>query len=108
MKILIVLAHPEPQSFNHALTAAAAESARAYGNEVRVSDLYALGFEADEHSRHFREEPILCVLTRRRNRDPMRRETRFPALFGSKSTTCYGQIPLFFSFHCGGLECRPF
>lgn len=53
MNILFVLAHPEPQSFNHALTAAGSETARTQGNDVRVADLYALDFAPDEHSRHF-------------------------------------------------------
>jgi NAD(P)H dehydrogenase (quinone) len=55
MNILIVLAHPEPQSFNHALTAAASDVVKARDDEIRVSDLYALGFTPDEHSRHFRQ-----------------------------------------------------
>ncbi|WP_266064087.1 NAD(P)H-dependent oxidoreductase [Brucella intermedia] len=54
MNILIVLAHPEPQSFNHALTTAATHVASEMGNEVRVSDLYADGFSPDEHARHFK------------------------------------------------------
>jgi len=42
--VLIVTAHPEPRSFNHALTARAAEALRAAGHRVVLSDLYAEGF----------------------------------------------------------------
>jgi len=46
MKILIVYAHPEPQSFNGALKDLAVEVLKGAGHEVQVSDLYALGFDA--------------------------------------------------------------
>jgi putative NADPH-quinone reductase len=46
MKALIVHAHPEPLSMNAALTATAAETLRAHGYEVEVSDLYRQGFQA--------------------------------------------------------------
>ncbi|QRO00313.1 NAD(P)H-dependent oxidoreductase [Archangium violaceum] len=42
MKVFIVHAHPEPQSFNGALTLHAQEVLRAAGHEVRVSDLHAM------------------------------------------------------------------
>lgn len=45
--ILIVVAHPEPTSFNHGLAQAAAETLRACGHTVTVSDLAAEGFRAD-------------------------------------------------------------
>jgi len=45
MKVLIVHAHPEPQSFNAALTSAAAAALRDTGHEVIVSDLYADHFD---------------------------------------------------------------
>jgi NAD(P)H dehydrogenase (quinone) len=44
MKVLIVHAHPEPHSFNGALTAAATETLREEGHDVVVSDLYAEQF----------------------------------------------------------------
>ncbi|MDR0245361.1 MAG: NAD(P)H-dependent oxidoreductase [Burkholderia sp.] len=44
MKVLIVHAHPEPQSFCTALKTTAEEVLRAEGHEVEVSDLYAMGF----------------------------------------------------------------
>jgi putative NADPH-quinone reductase len=45
MKILVVLAHPDPGSLNHALAGAAAEAARRAGHEVTVHDLYAERFD---------------------------------------------------------------
>ena len=44
--VLIVVAHPEPTSFNHALTDAAARALRDDGHHVEVSDLYAQDFGA--------------------------------------------------------------
>jgi len=45
VNLLIVLAHPEPGSFNHALAGAAAEAARRLGHEVVLRDLYAERFD---------------------------------------------------------------
>ncbi len=45
MNVLVVLAHPEPGSFNHALAAAAASAARAHGHDVVLHDLHAEGFD---------------------------------------------------------------
>ena len=44
MNVLIVLAHPEPNSFNAALCARAKAALEEAGHEVTVSDLYAEGF----------------------------------------------------------------
>lgn len=44
MNVFIVHAHPEPKSFCSALRWVATETLRAQGHEVRVSDLYADGF----------------------------------------------------------------
>ncbi|SFJ67657.1 NAD(P)H-dependent oxidoreductase [Celeribacter neptunius] len=45
--ILIVVAHPAPGSFNHALAGAMAEGLRGAGHQVTISDLAAEGFRAD-------------------------------------------------------------
>lgn len=45
MKVFIVYAHPEARSFNAALLAQAQATLTANGHEVKVSDLYAMGFE---------------------------------------------------------------
>lgn len=51
--VLIVLAHPEPQSFSTAMATSAAEALRAAGHEVTVSDLYADGFRPDSGRHDF-------------------------------------------------------
>jgi putative NADPH-quinone reductase len=45
MNVSVILGHPRPGSFNHALAAAAAEAARAGGHLVRFHDLQAEGFD---------------------------------------------------------------
>jgi putative NADPH-quinone reductase len=45
VNLLIVLAHPDPASFNHALARAAAEAGRQGGHEVLLRDLYAERFD---------------------------------------------------------------
>lgn len=54
MRILIVHAHHEPTSFNGALLATARETLAAAGHELRVSDLYAMGFQPVSDRRNFR------------------------------------------------------
>lgn len=46
MKILIVYAHPEPQSMNGALFKMAIDTLTKTGHEVKVSDLYEMRFNA--------------------------------------------------------------
>jgi NAD(P)H dehydrogenase (quinone) len=41
---LIIYVHPNPASFNHAIMDAYASELKASGHEVRIRDLYALGF----------------------------------------------------------------
>jgi putative NADPH-quinone reductase len=53
MKVFLVLAHPEPKSFNAAMHAAAGEALRAAGHEVRTSDLCAMRFDPVSDRRNF-------------------------------------------------------
>jgi NAD(P)H dehydrogenase (quinone) len=55
MKALIVHCHPDPDSFNAALTNRADATLRGMGAEVDISDLYAQGFDPVEHARHYRD-----------------------------------------------------
>lgn len=48
MRALIVLAHPEPTSFNGAMKDVAAATLTGLGHGVEVSDLYAMGFDPVE------------------------------------------------------------
>jgi len=45
MKALVVYAHPNPKSFNHAILETTVETLKAGGHEVRVRDLYEQGFD---------------------------------------------------------------
>jgi NAD(P)H dehydrogenase (quinone) len=45
MSILVILAHPKPDSFNHAIANAVCDSLRAAGKEVILHDLHAEGFD---------------------------------------------------------------
>jgi putative NADPH-quinone reductase len=53
MRLLVIHAHPVPESFSAALCKVAVDSARAQGHEVQLIDLYAEGFNpvmsAEEH-----------------------------------------------------------
>jgi len=45
MKILIILAHPNPGSFNHAIADTAVQALKKSGHDVIFHDLYAEGFQ---------------------------------------------------------------
>ncbi len=66
MHALIVHAHPEPRSFNGALTRQAVETLTAVGDTVEVSDLYAMKFkavaDADDYTE--REDPAYLRIDR--------------------------------------------
>jgi NAD(P)H dehydrogenase (quinone) len=53
MRVFIVHAHPETKSFSGAMTRTATEALRAAGNEVAISDLYAMGFNPVSDRRNF-------------------------------------------------------
>ncbi len=54
MHVLFVHCHPEPTSFNAALTKAGVNACRSEGNTVTVSDLYVQGFDPVEKAEHYR------------------------------------------------------
>jgi len=53
MRVFIVHAHPEPSSFNGALTRTARQALLEARHEVVVSDLYAMGFDPVSDRRNF-------------------------------------------------------
>ena len=55
MQAHIVLAHPEPRSFNAHLAEVARRSLEARGWGVSFSDLYAMGFDPCERAEHYEE-----------------------------------------------------
>jgi NAD(P)H dehydrogenase (quinone) len=54
-KVLIVYAHPEPRSFNGAMLKTAEKVLRSRGDDVRVSDLYAMNFDPVVRSSDFKD-----------------------------------------------------
>jgi NAD(P)H dehydrogenase (quinone) len=54
MKILLVFAHPEPQSLNAALRDVAIEELTRQSHEVKNSDLYAMNWQSEVDWRDFR------------------------------------------------------
>jgi NAD(P)H dehydrogenase (quinone) len=53
MRVFIVHAHHEPQSFNGAMTREAEAALRSAGHEVVISDLYAMNFDPVSDRRNF-------------------------------------------------------
>jgi NAD(P)H dehydrogenase (quinone) len=53
MKVLVVLAHPEHQSFNGAMFRAVVDTLSADGHELRTSDLYAMQFDPSSGRHNF-------------------------------------------------------
>ncbi|MBV8124668.1 MAG: NAD(P)H-dependent oxidoreductase [Burkholderiales bacterium] len=53
MNVLLVLAHPEPQSFNGAMFGTARSALEANGHQVVTSDLYRMGFDPVSSRRNF-------------------------------------------------------
>lgn len=67
MHVLIVLAHPEPRSFNGVLARTAVAALESAGHEVQVSDLYAMEFKATADAADFDgelEDPLYFRLDR--------------------------------------------
>lgn len=64
MRISLILAHPQPGSFNHAIATVARETLMAQGHQVDFHDLYAEGFDpvlpAEEIPRQGRIDPLIC------------------------------------------------
>lgn len=73
MKVLVVHAHPEPQSFCAAMKDAAVEVLKDAGHEVEVSDLYAMNFKAVADATDFgvRRDPnyLVYALEQRTNHE---------------------------------------
>lgn len=63
MRVFVVHAHPEPRSFNSAMCRQTVATLTAAGHDVRVSDLYAQGFNPVASDRDFtsRQDPDYLV-----------------------------------------------
>jgi len=63
MEVLVVCAHPHPDSFNHAIVTAVEKGCARANHHTTTLDLYALGFaaamSAEEHRAYHGEHPIV-------------------------------------------------
>jgi NAD(P)H dehydrogenase (quinone) len=63
MRVVVALAHPNSDSFNHAIARRACDGLRAAGHEVHLLDLYALGvtaaMTAEEHTAYHGDHPAI-------------------------------------------------
>lgn len=63
MQVVVVVAHPNSDSFSHAIANRACAGLRTAGHDVQVLDLYALGFRAamspEEHAAYHGANPAL-------------------------------------------------
>ena len=59
MKVSIILGHPTPGSFNHAIVATAEAALRASGHDVRVHDLYRERFDPILPSEEIPKDAVL-------------------------------------------------
>jgi putative NADPH-quinone reductase len=63
MQVVVVLAHPNSDSFSHAIADRACAGLRSAGHEVQMLDLYALGFRAtmspDDHVAYHGDHPAI-------------------------------------------------
>lgn len=66
MNVLVVLAHPNVDSFNHAIAQRAVATLAAAGHDVQLLDLYALGWRAamsnEERVAYHTDQPVLDPL----------------------------------------------
>jgi putative NADPH-quinone reductase len=63
MRVVVVVAHPDPDSFNHAIASTAISSLTRAGHAVTVLDLYAEEFRTamsrDEQQAYYSDRPLL-------------------------------------------------
>jgi putative NADPH-quinone reductase len=69
MRVVVVVAHPDPDSFNHAIASTATASLTRAGHVVTVLDLYAEEFRTamshDEHAAYHGDRPLLDPMAER-------------------------------------------
>jgi NAD(P)H dehydrogenase (quinone) len=69
MRVVVVIAHPDPNSFNHAIASTACTALNAAGHEVTVLDLYAEEFRTAmspaERLAYHSDRPILDPMAER-------------------------------------------
>jgi NAD(P)H dehydrogenase (quinone) len=85
----IVLAHPEPQSFNAHLADVTRRSLEGQGWSVSIADLYAMGFDPCEKAEHYRDRQD---------------SRRFDAQAEQRNASARGTIPPFIGEEIGRLD----
>ena len=69
MRVVVVVAHPDPESFSHAIASTATASLTRAGHAVTVLDLYAEEFRAamshDERQAYHSDRPLLDPMAER-------------------------------------------
>lgn len=63
MRVVVVLAHPNPDSYTHAVASTATDALQSGGHQVTMLDLCSLGFRAamsaDERRAYHSDQPVL-------------------------------------------------
>jgi len=85
MRVLIVHSHPETVSFNASMMREAVKTLAEVGHEVRVSDLYEMGFDPVSDRRNFKTvaDPERLDQQRRGDADSPAHDLRFCRRRGS-------------------------
>ncbi|MBK5331554.1 MAG: NAD(P)H-dependent oxidoreductase [Ilumatobacteraceae bacterium] len=69
MRVVVVVAHPDPESFNHAIASTATASLTRAGHDVTVLDLYAEDFRTamshDERQAYHSDRPLVDPMAER-------------------------------------------
>jgi len=91
MKYLVVYAHPDTRSFNHAILETISEELRKKNKDFKVRDLYQIGFN-----------PVLSTKDLSAIQDGA-----VPKEIKRSRITSARQISLFSYFPFGGRPCRP-
>src|SRR4051812_3036898 len=69
MQVVLVLAHPDPKSFSHAIAATAVAGLQRVGHDVTLLDLYEEGFRpamsVEERLAYHGDRPILDPMVER-------------------------------------------
>ena len=69
MRVVVVVAHPDPESFNHAIASTATASLTRAGHDVTVLDLYAEEFRTamshDERQAYHSDRPLVDPMAER-------------------------------------------
>jgi NAD(P)H dehydrogenase (quinone) len=96
MNVLIVYAHPEPRSLNGALKDLAVRRLTAQGHEVRVSDLYAMGWKAVADGEDFlNHDPGQRLFYGRASKDALAEGSQSPDIAAEQAKLLWANAVVF-------------